>query len=314
MRLDVRLEVQGLTALLGPSGSGKTSLLRALAGLLPAEGEPFAGLAPERRPVGYLPQTYALFPHLSALNNVAFPLAHLPPRAARARAAALLERVGLAGLEDRYPRQLSGGQQQRVGIARALAREPALLLLDEPTAALDAAVRQDLLEELAHLIGTLEVPVLAATHDLLLAQHARRVAVLSGGRVVQQGSPQAVFWTPATLEVARMVGYANVFPGRAVPLGAGRARLETEAGSLEVSCPPWLEAPEAVWWGARPEVWTLGGGELRLRARVAGCAGLMPLVRAGGLEVRLPARALPEGEFELGLGGAEVHLMPWRIG
>ena len=127
VRLEARFRVRGFTVLLGQSGAGKTSLLKALAGLLPAEGTPFGGLPPERRPVGYLPQDLALFPHMTAWENVAFPL---KGRDRKARALALLERVGLLEHAHKRPGELSGGQRQRVALARALARKPELLLLD----------------------------------------------------------------------------------------------------------------------------------------------------------------------------------------
>src|SRR5260370_25710084 len=139
VRVDVVFEVEGFTILLGQSGEGKTALLRALAGLLPAQGEPFGGLPPQHRQVGYLPQGYALFPHLRAWENVAFGLPRGQQR--RTQAQDLLSRVGLMELAEHYAPALSGGQQQRVALARALARTPQLLLLDAPSSALDAGTR-----------------------------------------------------------------------------------------------------------------------------------------------------------------------------
>lgn len=210
LALDVTLEVAGFTVLLGLSGAGKTTLLKALAGLIPGVGTPYGGIPPQLRPVGYMPQGYALFPHLAVWRNVAFALRGT--HAARyARARDLLARVGLAELAERDPRTLSGGQMQRVALARALARQPELLLLDEPTNALDAATRDRVLEELRALINQLGVPALVATHDPHLAAIGDRVAVLARGAIVQQDSPALVFDYPATSHVARLVGFQNLW-------------------------------------------------------------------------------------------------------
>src|SRR5574340_255188 len=204
LSIEARLTVTGFTVLVGASGEGKTCLLRAIAGLSPAAGQPYGGLPPQRRPVGYLPQGYGLFPHLSAWENVAFPL----PRGGglRARAIELLARLGIGGLADRLPGALSGGQQQRVALARALAREPELLLLDEPTSALDPATREDVLGELIEEIGRIGLPTLAVTHDVHLAAMAERMALMVGHRIVQEGTPREVFGEPVSArgEAARL--------------------------------------------------------------------------------------------------------------
>ncbi|MGH7041135.1 MAG: ABC transporter ATP-binding protein, partial [Acetobacteraceae bacterium] len=210
--LAARFTIRGFTVLLGASGEGKSSLLKALAGLLPASGEPFGGLPAHRRPVGYLPQGSALFPHLPVWRNVAYALDG--PRAERRRAAmAWLDRLGLDALAERYPAQLSGGQKQRVALLRALARHPALLLLDEPTASLDAATGEGIVAELIARTRELGLPALVATHDAVLAAMADHVAVMHGRRVVQEGPPEEVFAAPADPDAAALLGWRNLFTG-----------------------------------------------------------------------------------------------------
>ncbi|TAN07554.1 MAG: ABC transporter ATP-binding protein [Rhodanobacteraceae bacterium] len=220
--LKATFDVDGFTVLLGASGEGKTLLLRAVAGLVPAHGEPFDGLAAHRRAVGYLPQGHALFPHLRAWQNVAFAL-----RGAQRRQQALewLARVGLADLADRWPATLSGGQQQRVALARALARKPRLLLLDEPTSALDPATRDDVMAELIAEVHAAAIPALAVSHDPALAMVADRLVLMHARRIVQVGTPEAVYAQPASGAVARLLGRRNVRHGRITGAPGGPQRL-----------------------------------------------------------------------------------------
>ncbi|WP_457631213.1 ATP-binding cassette domain-containing protein [Oceanithermus sp.] len=248
LRMDVRLRVSGLTALLGPSGSGKTTLLKALAGLIPAAGRPFGGLPPEKRRIGYLPQGYALVPHLTALENVELALPE-----GGGDAPGLLEQVGLAGHAGRYPAELSGGQQQRVALARALARQPRLLLLDEPTSALDAISRDAALDLLESLSRRLNLPVLIVTHDPYVASRCNHVGVLENGVIAQAGDPEEVFQRPATVSIARMVGFSNVFSGRVVESGENGVVLEVGDHRLRVETPARPPLGQRVTWGIRPE-------------------------------------------------------------
>ncbi len=323
VNLSLKLQVRGFTVLLGESGVGKTSLLKALAGLIPAQGEPFAGLPPERRPVGYLPQHLALFPHLRAWQNVAFSLAHLPPVQRKARALAYLGQMGMAELAERYPREMSGGQQQRVALARALARQPQILLLDEPTSALDGATREEVFGGVVEQLRALGIPTLAASHDQWLAQRADWVGVLTRRGLVQQGPPEMVFTQPATLEVARLVGLRNLWPGRIALLEEGWARVDSPLGLLKAPRPSWGEAGQPVWVGIRPEeVFTLEGQENRLRGWVQGLRrqGLRLrgrlVVGEVGLEFLLPRYreallGLTEGQWlEVALEPRYLHLMP----
>jgi molybdate/tungstate transport system ATP-binding protein len=208
--LRAAFEVEGFTVLLGASGEGKSLLLRAIAGLVPAQGEPFGGLAAQHRAVGYLPQGYALFPHLNAWQNVAFAL-HGSQR--RQQAMQLLERVHMAAFAERYPATLSGGQQQRVALARAMARRPQLLLLDEPTSALDPVTRDDVMAELIAEVHGFGIPALAVSHDPHLAAVADRLVLMHERKVIQIGTPEAVYAHPVNAAAARLLGYRNVHRG-----------------------------------------------------------------------------------------------------
>jgi molybdate transport system ATP-binding protein len=176
---------------------------------------------PQQRRVGMVFQDYALFPHLTALQNLTIALRHLPVAERRRRAADLLALVHLTGLEDRRPGQLSGGQQQRVALARALVREPSVLLLDEPFAAVDQVTRRKLQSELAVLRRRLSIPIVLVTHDLQEAVAlADRLVVLHRGRTLQAGTPAEVMLRPRTPLVARLVDQGNVFRGEVVEHGA----------------------------------------------------------------------------------------------
>ncbi|RTH22512.1 ABC transporter ATP-binding protein [Thermus scotoductus] len=243
--LEVRFRIQGFTVLLGESGVGKTTLLKALAGLVPAEGRPYAGLPPERRPVGYLPQDLALFPHMTAWENVAFPLRG---GNRKARALALLNRVGLLEHAHKRPSQLSGGQKQRVAMARALARGPELLLLDEPTSALDPLTKDQVLGELVELIRREGIPTLAVSHDPILARMADWLVVMGSGTILQEGPPEEVYSAPSQLLVARLLGYENLFPASIEPGG-----VEVNRVHLRLSLPPWAQPGDTAWVGIRAE-------------------------------------------------------------
>ena len=225
LRVELKCGPGELLALVGPSGSGKSTVLRAIAGLvnvregtIVCNGRTWfdAGgdvcWTPQRRRVGFVFQHYGLFPHLTALENVAEALSDRSVDERRTYATELLRRVHLDGLESRLPHRLSGGQQQRVAVARALAREPNVLLLDEPFSAVDRATRERLYLELAEMRKELEMPVILVTHDLdealLLAD---RMCVLSHGETLQSGAPYDVITRPDTPQVAQLVGLKNIF-------------------------------------------------------------------------------------------------------
>jgi molybdate transport system ATP-binding protein len=204
--LDVQFEVRGFTALLGASGAGKTSLLKALAGLLPATGSPWAALPAQERPIGFMPQGSALFPHLSVLENAAFALRgkqRLP------QAQKLLDDLGIGHLAARNGAKISGGEAQRVALARALARQPELLLLDEPSAALDPATRDEVLAQLIESIDSSGIPALAATHDPAIAMLADWLVLLADGKIIRQGTPRELLNRPETIAAAKLLGYQN---------------------------------------------------------------------------------------------------------
>ena len=215
-----------LAVLFGPSGAGKSLTLQAIAGTVPPDagailldGQPLYDsskrhhLPPQQRRVGYVPQHYALFPHLSVAENIAFGLGHVSRRGRIRRVAELLELFGMQGFERRRPLQLSGGQQQRVALARALAVQPRLLLLDEPFAALDSGLCQTLRQELLHVQARWEVTVLLVTHDLAdVFALGQRVLVYDHGQIIQQGSRDEVFFRPNSRRVAEFVHTRNIVP------------------------------------------------------------------------------------------------------
>jgi molybdate transport system ATP-binding protein len=223
-----------LLALVGPSGSGKSTILRCIAGLhRPRTGavdcaglswfddERGVNLSPQKRAVGFVLQHYALFPHLTAAENILAALSHRPAGSRKARAAELLALVRLSGLEDRCPAALSGGQQQRVALARALARDPAALLLDEPFSAVDQVTRRKLQWEMAQMRRRLNIPIVLVTHDLYeAAALADRMCILHRGRTLQSGPSAEILSRPRDALVAHLVDLRNVFEGRVVEHGA----------------------------------------------------------------------------------------------
>ncbi len=213
-----------IACLLGPSGCGKSTLLRLIAGLeTPDGGEIEAGgrlvfgpgidVPPEHRGIGLVFQDFALFPHLTAAQNVAFGLRHLPARARRERARSLLDQFKLADRADSWPHTLSGGEQQRVAIARALARDPPAILLDEPFSGLDGDLKAEVRHAVLSGFRAAGATVLIVTHDpeeaMLMADW---LALMSDGRILQQGSASACYLEPSSIRAARLLGAANLLP------------------------------------------------------------------------------------------------------
>jgi iron(III) transport system ATP-binding protein len=215
-----------IVCLLGPSGDGKTTLLRLVAGLEHLQqgrilldgrllAEPGQEIPPEQRHVGFVFQDYALFPHLTVQENVAFGLRGMPKGDRVWRVAEALARVGLEAYASAWPHQLSGGQQQRVALARALAPRPAVLLLDEAFASLDARLREQVRDDTLHVLQEAGIPALIVTHDAEEAMFmADRIALMREGRVVQLGTPEELYLQPADPFVATFLGEVNRLPAR----------------------------------------------------------------------------------------------------
>jgi iron(III) transport system ATP-binding protein len=237
--VSLSLEAGKVLALLGQSGSGKSTLLRVLAGLERLDaGEVYADgrlvsdkhttIPPEKRPLGMVFQDYALFPHLTALGNVAFGLSHLGKPERRALAASWLDRVGLGDRGGAFPHELSGGEQQRVALARALAPSPRAILMDEPFSGLDPHLRTDLQSSMLATLAEAGVAALIVSHDTEEALAvADQVAIIEHGRILQSGLPNDVFAAPKSLEAARALGAVWSLEAR-----AQNGRVETNLGTF----------------------------------------------------------------------------------
>ena len=244
-RLNLEIQEGELITLLGPSGCGKTTTLRLIGGFeTPEAGDILFGgravtwLPPERRNIGIVFQNYALFPHLTVRENVAFGLEmrREPPAAIRQRVSAILTKVQLAGLERRYPHQLSGGQQQRVALARALVTNPAVLLLDEPLANLDAKLREEMRFYIRGLQREFGITTIYVTHDQAEAMVlADRIALMKDGRLQQLGPAETIYRRPSTPWVAEFIGLSNFIPGTVAARTDGRLSVRTAAGLFACS-------------------------------------------------------------------------------
>ena len=252
-------------SLLGPSGCGKTTTLHIIAGLLAPSagsvslaGRDITALDPTRRDMGVVFQSYALFPHKTIFDNVAFGLRmrRLPRDDIQTRVRRMLEIVGLPGVEGRLPEQLSGGQRQRVALARALVIEPAVLLLDEPLSNLDAVLRKRMRQELRDLQRRLAITTIFVTHDQDEAfEMSDRVVLLNLGRIEQMGSPEALYDLPANRFVAEFIGEANLIESRVIDADGATVRLGLPGGYTIAALPsrPGFKAGDAAYALIRPE-------------------------------------------------------------
>ncbi len=310
------LEAGSITALLGPSGCGKTTTLRLIAGFerpddggISLEGRVLVGVSvdtpPERRGIGFVFQDYALFPHLSVLDNVMFGLS-APGNARNSRltrverlnrAEEVLNLVGLTIFRDRLPHQLSGGQQQRVALARALAPHPKLILLDEPFSSLDAGLRASTRLEIRKILTSIGATALLVTHDQEEAMSfSDRLIVMRAGRVEQDGDPEAVYRRPRTAFVASFLGQTNLIAGR-----AGSGRVATPLGEIVTD----TNSTGPVMLSIRPESLSLdapdssGGTPGVITTRAFKGHDITYIVDAGGLQLTVQAgssRALEVGD------------------
>ena len=317
---NVTLEVKGgeLVALLGPSGCGKTTLLRVVAGFIQQDNgkvvigdRPIDTLPPNRREVGIVFQNYALFPHMTVAQNIAYGLAargERPrhPGRARARDAGIVQ---MAAFAERKPSQLSGGQQQRVALARALAMRPRILLLDEPFAALDKNLRLDMQIEIKRLQRQFGLTAIMVTHDQDEAMAiADRIAVMSGGRIEQLGTPVEIYDNPATLFVNSFIGSSNLLPGTIASVAAEGYGIALDQGAhWQVASGERFEQGAKVLVSVRPEqlVLAAAGGEHsfpvapKLSLPIGGEL-IHDVTTADGASLKIAAPRMPGSAFNLG--------------
>jgi len=316
---DVSLQIEpgSLVTLLGPSGCGKTTILRMVAGLeTTTSGRVFIAdaevthLPPNARDVTMMFQSYALFPHLSVFENVAYGLRVLRRPEAELRKAAedVLALVGMAGMGERAPNALSGGQQQRVALARSLVMQPKVLLFDEPLSNLDAKLRKRMREEIRLLQQRLGITAIYVTHDQAEALAiSDRIVVIEKGRIAQIGSPLELYRSPGSRFVAEFIGEANFLPARLEAMEDGHARVVIGPQRLSVDSPPLKPGPVTVL--ARPEA-------IRIHADGSGLAGSVQKVSYLGssadytVETDLGAVLITDYEMRGGVlpAGTRVHL------
>jgi iron(III) transport system ATP-binding protein len=316
--LSLNVEHGQFYTLLGPSGCGKTSTLRCIAGLeTPTSGAIEIDktvvyssatrtlIPPHRRNIGMVFQSYAIWPHMTVFDNVAFPLVHgvrkQPRKVVEEKVMRALSMVQLDALASRPAPMLSGGQQQRVALARAIASEPAVLLLDEPLSNLDAKLREDMRHEIKTLVRRLETTTLYVTHDQLEAlSMSDRVALVNDGVIVQEGAPRDVYLRPADSFAANFLGRTNLLDGRVASVDAGT--VETVYGMLHVALPRSAIVGAEVTIGFRPESVELASSGEGLSGKVAALSFVGDAVEyqvdLGGKIVR--AKAQPFTTFEEG--------------
>lgn len=333
---DVSLGIRAgeVMALLGPSGCGKTTLLRIIAGFVRqqagrilVDGRSIDDLPPNMRNIGIVFQSYALFPHMSVGENIAYGLKARGKAGVdiKRRVAQMIDIVRLGGMADRLPRQLSGGQQQRVALARMLAVEPAVILLDEPFSALDKSLRLDMQIEIKRLQREFNLTAILVTHDQDEAMSvADRVAVMNAGRIEQCDTPVAVYDRPASLFVSRFIGSMNQLTGTVRTVGKDRIAVALDVGGeIDAVARSPLMVGDRVTVAIRPEQWALNMSPadalvpaLHRLAVPMGPQTIHELQVVDGqpvklIEPRTGAPRQPSGHVWLGLvPGAEVSAFP----
>lgn len=305
--IDFGIQPGEIACLVGPSGCGKTTLLRLISGLeAPSAGEirmggatvagPRVFLPPEKRPVGMVFQDYALFPHLNVNQNIVFGLKKVEPTLRYRRAQEIMTQLGIADLWDRFPHTLSGGQQQRIALARALALEPKLMLMDEPFSGLDATLRHSVREETRQILRTRNTATVLVTHDGEEAMHlADRIILMRMGRVEQIGSPEEVFFQPASYFAAQFFGSANLLQGR-----VREGHLESGLGRWKA--PPGCPADAGLRLVVRHQAFRFGDAVSDLPDPIAFPAQVIESKLIGGqrqskLRATIPAPGFPASEF-----------------
>ncbi len=332
--IDLDIEEREFFVLLGPSGCGKTTTLRCVAGLeKPDAGEieisgkvvnsPGRGLytPTEKRDIGMVFQSYAIWPHMSVFQNVAFPLLkgrrQIPKHLVSEKVSRALSLVKLDGLEDRPATDLSGGQQQRVAMARAVVTEPKILLMDEPLSNLDARLREEMRLELKKITKSIDVTTLYVTHDQAEALSlGDRVCVMDGGEILQIGTPQEVYSRPQSLLVAQFVGEMNFISGTVAAPG----QVDSPFGKLSYPVPPTCQIGSEVTLAIRPEHLTVAhnldqrsnavGGTI-ISKNYLGDAALLEVEACGmTMKVKLP------GDSDFTVGQQVAIVLPpdrWRV-
>ena len=303
---DVHLTIPAnrIFTLLGPSGCGKTTLLRCIVGLeVPDSGEIAIGdevvwskernvfVPPEKRGLGMVFQTYAIWPHMNVFDNVAYPLRcrNVPAGEIRSRVARFLSFVQLDGFENRPATRLSGGQQQRVALARALVAEPKVILFDEPLSNLDAKLREETRKELRTFLSGLQITAVYVTHDRIEALAlSDRIAVMRSGRIVEEGDPKKIYFRSDSKFVADFIGRANLIPGKVASRDGDRSSVETAIGPIVGLNPQKIAVGAEALVCVRPEF-----------IRVAGAGGNGNVFR-GKVETLLFIGEAYEGEIRIG--------------
>jgi putrescine transport system ATP-binding protein len=263
--VDLNIRKGEIFALLGASGCGKTTLLRLLAGFeiptdgqITIDGEDMQSIQPYNRPVNMMFQSYALFPHMSVAKNIAFGLKQdrIPRAEVKKRVDELLDLVHMKELFNRFPHQLSGGQRQRVALARSLAKRPKLLLLDEPMAALDKKLREQMQLEVVNIIERVGVTCVMVTHDQEEAMTmATRIGVMHAGKILQTGTPHKVYEYPNCRRTAEFIGTVNIFPGTVIENSTDHVVIDAPELDRKIYVDHGISgsAGTAVWVAVRPE-------------------------------------------------------------